>query len=40
MWEVKVYDSLYDRVDDATKRKIEKTFASKVKFEMPITQKQ
>ena len=26
--EVKVYDSLYDRVDDATKRKIEKTFAS------------
>ena len=38
--EVKVYDSLYDRVDDATKRKIEKTFASKVKFVVPIVQKQ
>ena len=30
--EVKVYDSLYDRVDDATKKKMEKTFGSKVKF--------
>ena len=38
--EVKVYDSLYDRVDDATKRKIEKIFASKVKFVVPIVQKQ
>ena len=38
--EVKVYDSLYDRVDDATKKKIEKTFGSKVKFVVRIVQKQ
>ena len=37
---MKVYNSLYDRVDDATKKKIEKTFASKVKFVVPIVQKQ
>ena len=34
--EVKVYDSLYDRVDDATKQKIEKTCL----FVVPIVQKQ
>ena len=37
---MKVYDSLYDRVDDATKNKIEKTFGSKVKFIVPTVQKQ
>jgi len=35
-----VYDSLYDRVDAAAKRKIEKTFVSKVKLVVPIVQKQ
>ena len=38
--EVKVYDSLYERVNDATKQKIEKTFSSKVKFVVPVVQKQ
>ena len=34
--EVKVYDSLYERVDDSTKRRIERTFASKVNFMVPV----
>ena len=29
---MKIYDSLYDNVDDATNEKIEKIFASKVKY--------
>ena len=31
---------LYDKVDDATKKKIQKTFSSKIKFVVPIVQKQ
>jgi len=38
--EVKVYDSLYNRVDDATKRKIEKALACKLRFIVPVVQKQ
>jgi len=38
--EVKMYDSLYDRVDDATKRKIEKALACKLRFIVPVVQKQ
>lgn len=38
--ELKVYDSLYNSVDDATKQRIETTFATKVKFVMPRVQKQ
>ena len=35
-----MYDSLYNSVDDATKQKIKKTFATKVKFVIPRVQKQ
>ena len=35
-----MYDSLYDSVDDATKQRVEKTFATKVKFVIPHVQKQ
>ena len=38
--EVMVCDSLYDSVDDATKLRVEKTFATKVKFVMPHVQKE
>ena len=37
---MKEYDSLYNRVDDATKRKIEKALASKLRFIVPVVQKQ
>ena len=30
--EIKVYDSLFDDIDDGTKWKMEKTFASKIKL--------
>ena len=38
--ELKVYDSLFDDVDDSTKWKMEKTFASKIKFISCKVQKQ
>ena len=38
--EVKVYDSLYGKVDTATKSKLEKTFASKIHYIVPKVQEQ
>ena len=37
---VKVYDSLYNEVDTATKNKLEKTFACKLQYIVPRVQKQ
>ena len=38
--EIKVYDSLYDDVDVTTKNKLEKTFASNLRYITPRLQKQ
>jgi len=38
--EVKVYDSLYDDVDTATKNKLEKAFACNLQYIVPSFQKQ
>ena len=38
--EVKVYDSLYKKVDTATKSKLEKTFACKIQYIVPKVQEQ
>lgn len=38
--EIKVFDSLYNEVDIATQNKLKKTFACKIRYNVPRVQKQ